>query len=228
MWDIERALLAALKAWVIKGTLPPPSVYPTLAAGTLVPANSQAMGFPTVPGMPSPDAIVNPLIVYDFGKSFVANDLGGSIDNEPPTIENVIAARVPRVDADGNEVGGIHTVLQQATLGTYLGWNITASGFFKGQYCSLAGSYIPFEAKRSEREAAHDPRLSVEERYGTHKGYVCAVKRAAANLVRGRLLLQDDADRLVDEATKSEILTAESGVSPGDEAIAARQCSTKQ
>src|SRR5437870_10436247 len=33
---------------------------------------------------------------------------------------------VPRVDADGNELGGVPTVLRDAPLGTYLGWNITA------------------------------------------------------------------------------------------------------
>ncbi len=33
---------------------------------------------------------------------------------------------VPRVDADGNEVGGVPVVLTDAPLGTYLGWNITA------------------------------------------------------------------------------------------------------
>ena len=31
----------------------------------------------------------------------------------------------PKVDADGNEVGGVPVVLLDAPLGTYLGWNIT-------------------------------------------------------------------------------------------------------
>ena len=54
---------------------------------------------------------------------------------------------VPRVDADGNEVGGIPTVLLEAPLGTYLGWNITANGakpFYAGQLCYYAGGMIPF------------------------------------------------------------------------------------
>jgi hypothetical protein len=38
----------------------------------------------------------------------------------------VIPLKVPRVDADGNELGGVPTVLRDAPLGTYLGWNITA------------------------------------------------------------------------------------------------------
>ena len=39
---------------------------------------------------------------------------------------------VPRVDADGNELGGVPTVLRDAPLGTYLGWNITAGPDDKG------------------------------------------------------------------------------------------------
>jgi hypothetical protein len=116
MREIERALLAALKQWVMKDIAPPPSMYPTLAAGTLAAANAEAMHFPSVPGLPQPDALANPLLVYDFGKAFGAEDLSGVIASEPPAITDVILPRAPRVDADANEVGGIHTVQQQAAL----------------------------------------------------------------------------------------------------------------
>jgi len=224
MREIQRALLGALKAWIAAGTPPPPSVYPTLAAGTLVPANAEAMGFPAVPGLPRPDAIANPLLVYDFGSTFQYPDVTGAITQQPPIVKNVISPRVPRVDADGNEVGGIHTVLQQAALGTYLGWNVIAEGFFKGQYCSLSGSYLPFAQTTTDRQFARDPRLSLQERYGTHKGYVCAVQRAATNLVRQRFLLQDDADGMITEAQASDILVSENNPTAADEATAARQC----
>ena len=49
--------------------------------------------------------------------------------------------KVPRVDADGNELGGVPTVLHDAPLGTYLGWNITAAGFHRGQVCNYIGGY---------------------------------------------------------------------------------------
>jgi hypothetical protein len=225
MREIQSALLVALKGWVANDSLPPPSVYPTLASGALVPANAEAMGFPAVPGLPRPDSIANPLLVYGFGSSFEYPDEKGAIKQQPPIVEGVIPPRVPRVDADGNEVGGIHTVLQQAALGTYLGWNVIAQGFFKGQYCSLNGSYLPFAQTKDEREAAHDSRLSLEERYGSHAGYVCAVKHAAGNLVRQRFLLQDDADRMINEAQSSDILLSLGKTNPADEAVAARQCS---
>jgi len=51
----------------------------------------------------------------------------------PPTIKRVIKMKVPRVDADGNEMGGVPVVLRDAPLGTYLGWNIVATGFHRGK-----------------------------------------------------------------------------------------------
>ena len=54
--------------------------------------------------------------------------------------------------------------------------------------------------------AAGDPRLSLEERYGTHAHYVELVRAAAGRLVRERFLLQADYDRLVAEADASEVL----------------------
>ena len=94
---------------------------------------------------------------------------------------------VPRVDADGNEIAGVRSVLLEAPLGTYTGWNPIARGFFKGHIQALGGGYIPFAKTKAERLAAGDPRLSLEERYGTHDGYVARVKAAAARR-RGRAL----------------------------------------
>jgi hypothetical protein len=224
MDEIRQALLVALKEWVVRGTQPPPSKYPTLAASTLAPANAKAMGFPFIRGVPLPDGVANPLIAYDFGADFHYNDLSGVVRNEPPAIRNVIEPLVPKVDADGNEVGGIHTVLQQAALGTYLGWNVSASGFAKGQFCSLAGSYIPFVVTKAERVASSDPRLSLEERYGTQEGYLCVARKAAQSLVRERFLLQQDADRLIGQASASTILPKDAESSEETRRIAKLRC----
>ena len=225
MIEIISALYADLNEWILDGKQPPPSIYPTLASGTLTPATSYAMGFPSIPGVPMPDGVANPLLVYELGTEFQANDLTGFLTKQPPEIHGVIAPLVPAVDHDGNEVGGIHTVQQQAALGTYLGWNITASGFSKGQYCSLTGSYIPFAVTRAERLAASDPRLSIEERYGTQEGFVCAVREAARRLEAQRLLLHKDAERIVREATTAEVLPADSASSQQDREIAQQRCS---
>ena len=101
---------------------------------------------------------------------------------------------VPRVDADGNELGGVPVVLRDAPLGTYLGWNITGPGFHKGKICNYAGGMIPFATTKAEREKSGDPRLSLEERYGTHAGYVAAVTAAAQGAMATGFLLEADAE----------------------------------
>jgi len=178
----------------------------------LVDANKRAMGFPTIPGLratvPEPD-FINPVLDYKWGPLFNPTDGSGIPTNEPPPIKQVIRMLVPRVDADGNEVGGVPVVLTEAPLGTYLGWNITAGGarpFHKDQICNYVGGMIPFARTRAERLANKDPRKSLEERYGSHAGYVAAAARAAAHAVRRGFLLQADADALIEAADASDVL----------------------
>jgi len=143
---------------------------------------------------------------YDFGQEFNYPDLSGVITKLPPGIQGTIPTLVPKVDADGSDVGGVPSVLRQAPLGSYLGWNITAGGFDKGKICNLSGGYLPFAKSKAERLAKSDPRLSLEERYGTHEAYVDAVKKAAQKAVAERFLLPGDAGRLIAEAEASSVL----------------------
>jgi hypothetical protein len=204
--DSLRALLAALVDWVVKGTPPPTSQYPRLDRGELTLPTQAAMGFPSIPGAPLPDGVIVPLYDYDFGSKFHYNDISGVTGMQPPPVRQTLPSVVPRVDSDGNEAAGAASVLHQAPLGTYLGWNIVASGFSKGRTCGNPGGYVPFAKTKAERTASGDPRPSLEERYGTHENYVAVVKSAAARLVRERLLLPDDADRLIAEADASNVL----------------------
>jgi hypothetical protein len=55
--------------------------------------------------------------------------------------------------------------------------------------CDRDGTYSPFARTKAEREAASDPRPSLEERYGSRAAYVERVKAAADALIRNRLLL---------------------------------------
>ena len=107
---------------------------------------------------------------------------------------------MPRADADGNELDGIRSPLISAPLGSYVGWNITASGFEQGRYCGNTGGYIPFAATKAERLAKGDPRPSLEERYPSHAAYVAKVKAQADALVAQRYMLPADAARIVAEA----------------------------
>ena len=97
------------------------------------------------------------------------------------------------------------SVLHQAPLGTYTGWNVVAGGFFRGQPCGggLTGGYVPFARTRAEREASGDPRPSLTERYGSREGYLCTVRAAVRRDVAARLLLSADGDRLIQQASAS-------------------------
>ncbi len=206
---MRSALLKSFTDWVTKGTPMPPSRYPRLADGTLVPPTSAAMGYPKIPGRPSPDGVLHPLIDYDLGGEFNYRDQSG-VASQNPEIKRVLPQLVPRVDADGNELAGIKSPLLMAPLGTYTGWNVISTGMFKGQLCHNNGTgvagFIPFATTKAERLANVDPRLSLEERYQTHDGYVFAVARAAQTLVKQGYLLPADADTMIEQAKASGVL----------------------
>jgi hypothetical protein len=176
---------------------------------TLVKPTKEAMGFPSIPGVPAwaPTGLINPVLDYDFGPEFDYSDASGVQTVVPPRVKQVITMRAARVDADGNELGGVPVVLRDAPLGTYLGWNITAAGFHKDKICNYAGGMIPFAKTRAERLTSGDPRLSLQERYVDHGGYVEAVRKAAANAVAQGFLLQEDADALITQAAVSTVLS---------------------
>jgi hypothetical protein len=206
--ETSNAIEAAFRNWVMHDGPMPPSRYPTLASHTLATATKQGLGFPSIPGLAptAPDGLMNPVLDYDFGSGFDATDGRGVVSNVMPSSKHVINLPAPKVDADGNELGGVPVVLREAPLGTYLGWNITAEGIYKDEICSFTGGMVPFAATKAEREANGDPRLSLEERYHDHAGYVSLVKAAAAKAVSEGFLLEPDAARLVEQASASNVL----------------------
>jgi hypothetical protein len=208
--ETVNAIRVHFRNWVMKDVAPPPSKYPTLSDGSLVDPTKQAMGFPSIPGVPAgaPSGLINPVLDYDWGPAFNYIDGSGVPSNMPPGIKHVIRMKAPRVDSDGNEMGGVPVVLLDAPLGTYLGWNVVAEGFHKGKLCNYAGGMIPFASTRAERMASGDPRLSLEERYKSHDGYVAAVRTAAAKAVAQGFLLQADADKLIAQAAASNVLAS--------------------
>jgi len=210
--ETVNALRHHFRQWVMKGTPPPPSRYPTLAAGQLGEASKAGIGMPALPGLrptiPEPDFIM-PVHDLDWGPGFNAVDGSGVPSLAPPRIRQVLKMWAPKVDADGNELGGVPVVLLDAPLGTYLGWNVTAGGdrpFHAGQICNYVGGMIPFARTKAEREAGGDARLSLEERYGDHAGYVAAVKKAAARAMAEGFLLEPDAQALIRAVEASKVL----------------------
>jgi len=216
--ETVNALRVHFRQWVMRSVEPPASRWPTLAAkpgearGTLAVASKEGIGFPTLPQLrptiPEPDFIM-PVMDYDWGPDFNAADGSGVASKAPPPIKQVLPMFAPRVDADGNELGGVPVVLLDAPLGTYLGWNVTAGGarpFHEGQICDYVGGMIPFARTAAERQAKGDPRLSLEERYGSHEGYVSAVRKAADKALSQGFLLPEDAAALIKAAQASQVL----------------------
>jgi hypothetical protein len=201
-----RALLVALRGWVVSDAEPPASRIPTLRSGTLVDSAQQSIGWPDIPGV-AYSGIVDGLHRLDYGRAFDIDRESGIVE-EPPRSAGHAAYRVlvPRVNSDGNEIAGLRGVGLEVPLGTYTGWNLRRAGFSEGEECGLTGSFIPFARSPTERAASGDPRPSLEERYGDHAGYVAAVRAAAARLVAARLLLQADADAVIAQADASRVL----------------------
>jgi hypothetical protein len=205
--QIRSALLKSFVGWVTTGAPMPASRYPKISDGTLVPNTNAAMGFPRIPGKPMPERLQRPLIGYALGSHFNYKDGSGYL-TAVPAVEREFPQLVVKVDADGNEVAGLKSPLAMAPLGTYTGWNVTKAGPFKGLLCGdvPTGGFIPFAKTKAERTASGDPRLSLEERYGSHDGYVQAVSAAANTLVKDGLLLRHDADTMIAQAQNSDIL----------------------
>jgi hypothetical protein len=189
-----RALLDALDAWVISGAPPPPSFYPRIDQGTLVPFDQKSTGFPALPGVRYPRVIQCPPAL-DFGPEFEAK---GMIAVEPPRILGSYAVRVPKSDADGNDLGTLLLPEVAVPLATHTGWNLRRrDAGAEGMLASLAGSYIPFPRTKAERQASGDPRASIEERYGSFEDYEKRFREACDRLVKERYLLPEDAERLL-------------------------------
>ncbi|MEA2986489.1 MAG: hypothetical protein QOD94_2743 [Alphaproteobacteria bacterium] len=200
----QRALLVALRDWVVSGKEPPASAYPTIAGKSLV--SVKHIKFPYVPasGKFSTQGVAAHRVHLDRGPDFREADISG-VMAEPPRAGAAYPLLLPQVDADGNHTDGLRNTAVQVPLGTYAGWNVRKAGFGEGDSCDLLGSFIPFFRTKAERLAAEDPRPSIEERYPTRDVYVEKVSAAAARLIADRFLLPQDAELIVSQAKAAAI-----------------------
>jgi hypothetical protein len=174
-----RALLVAMGEWIAKGTLPPDSRYPSRSDATLVPPSADAVGFPQVPGFAYPRRIAQPTLIKS--------------EDMPPSKGTAYPVFVPRTDVDGRDIAGIHLPTLEAPAATHTGWNLRKAGFGEGELCDNNGTMIPFAATRDERLKNNDPRLSMAERYPNEGDRQAAIAKATQQLVRDRLVLEEDA-----------------------------------
>jgi hypothetical protein len=195
----ERALFAALDAWVRSGETPPPSAVPRLMDRTLAPPTSQsAVNFPTIPGV-AYNGIATIRNARDWGAGF--GSTGGVMTVLPPKLigtkspaasagRGIYPSFVPTTDADGNDLAGIRLPDIAVPVATYTGWAMSSQAI--GDSCGASGQMIPFPPTHAAAVAAGDPRLSIAERYPTQAAYVAAITAAAEALKARRLLLPQD------------------------------------
>ncbi len=174
-----------------EGTAPPDSRHGTVAEGTLIPPEQAAAIFRTLPGVRC-TGLVNELRVLDHSTL-------------PPRAGAAYPVLVNAPDADGNGRAGIRHPLLRVPVATHTGWNLRATGHAEGELANNFGMQLPFARTRAEREAVGDPRLSLEERYGTRKGYLDAVAAACEEMVAERLLLAEDVAGIMAQAAAQQL-----------------------
>ena len=181
-----RALFVALSDWVMRGTPPPPSSYPTLARGELVaPA---ARTFPAIPGVPAARIPMQPYRL-DFGPRWK----DGFIDVEPPNLGRPFTVLVPRVDRFGNDAAGVRSIELRVPLASYLPWRLR-TGLPSGidRLVSFTGTFVPLSRTEQERTSSGDARPSLEGLYASREAFLAQVDAAASALVKERFLLEQD------------------------------------
>jgi hypothetical protein len=194
---VSRALIVELDAWTRGDREPPPSHYPLISKGELVPLEN--VHFPKVPSFPF--ATYMPRVWrMDYGPDYSATRV---ITIEPPKTGEPFRVLVPQVNADGNDIAGIRLPELAVPLGTYTGWNITIPQLSDLRYLSgLVGGFEPFARTREQRNASGDSRPSIAERYRGRPDYLDKVRRAASDLVRQRFLRVEDVPAVLQSAER--------------------------
>jgi len=186
-----RSMIANMDAWVRSNTLPPPSSYPKLADGTLVPFHKYA--FPTIPRVNTPHE-ANEAYRLDFGPNWRQ----GILSIEPPKVEGAFPVLVPQVNADGNERDGVRLPEITVPLATYASWNLRDPSIgAPTERVSFECSFIPFPKNAAERKKMKDPRKSIAERYAGHDDYMKRYASALDELVKQHWILPEDREAVV-------------------------------
>jgi hypothetical protein len=199
-----RAALTNLDRWVTNGEVPPPSRHPRIGDGTAVTPTEAGKTLERIPGVKIP-APLRRFARLDFGPNPMT----------PTVIPAAVGAEFPglvsAVDQDGNEASGIPLPFITAPLATHMGWNtrqediggggqILSTGGASGG--TVRGATIPFPATKEEREASGDPRLSIEERYGSKDEYLRRIEEAARRLIDEGYMLEEDLEPVTTQAAQ--------------------------
>ena len=194
-----RAALINLDRWVTDGTEPPADRHPRIDDETAVDRRAVLRTVGTLPdqALPDPDRLWV-LRTIDLGP-----DAAEGIGRYPVIEGETYPAYVSAVDTDGNEIGGIPLPDIAVPVGTHLGWNLRdPETGAPEQQMSMQGTTRFFAATRKDREAASDPRASIEERYADRDDYIAKATEHAYALVADGYLLDEDMDLAVANAAE--------------------------
>ncbi|MGH7388723.1 MAG: alpha/beta hydrolase domain-containing protein [Candidatus Rokuibacteriota bacterium] len=184
-----RACLVNLDRWVVEGVEPPPSRHPRVDDSSAVIPETLAPAFARMPAARYPRRHARPLRL-DF-------------TTLPPRPGPAWGSTVSAVDADGNEIAGIRLPQVAVPLATHTGWNRRHPAIGGAeQLLVFAGATLPFAWTRRDREAAGDPRPSIEERYASREDYLARVREAGLALAGERYVLDDDVELCVTLAAR--------------------------
>jgi hypothetical protein len=194
---LMRAALVNLDRWVSAGIEPPASAHPRLADGTAVSRQQVFNAFMSLPGQHIPDA--------DKILRIRQVDIGGraaeGIGTYPVREGDLYPTFVSSVDDDLNEEAGIRLPDLTVPVGTHTGWNPRdpeTGG--ENLIMPMQGMTHFFCRTHAEREAAGDPRPSLDERYASRDDYLARVRTASEQLVEQRYVLEEDVATILEDA----------------------------
>jgi len=147
--------------------------------------------YPAIPQLPYKKQI---------GKAFRIDQ-----SDDGPVVRGEYKLRVPKAGPDGNAIAGVRLPIIAAPRATYTGWSPVAGSSSSEGLCTQAGGTLPLAATRAQRQAAGDPRPSLEELYPTPDAYVAKVRQVSDQLVADRLMLKEDADATVEAARQGKL-----------------------
>jgi hypothetical protein len=189
--------------WVNEGRDPPPSIYPRIDNGTLVPSHL-------------PDGEINPLAwraltdinhpsqMYhvahvNYGAGFLTR---GVLDQLVGPVQ-YYRALVPAIGVDNNELeeGALLPPLTSVPLATFTSWNLRAAhtGADKA-LARLMGGYIPLPATAGIATQNGDHRPAISSLYNSFDEYLQAYEEATDALIQRGYLLPEFRQTLIEIA----------------------------
>jgi hypothetical protein len=193
-----RALFANFDGWVSRGIEPPASRVPRVSDGTAVAPERILEAAAAIPGAHLPDAEALPKVrEVDLGP-----DAEHGLGRWPATYGTTFQTLVSAVDADCNEVAGVHMPEQQVPVATLTGWNTQRNYARLRPLSQMPGSRLPFARTAEERAATGDPRPSIAERYRDRDDYRQRIAAATDALIAERFILPQDREFAIESAMR--------------------------